>query len=74
MSNEVSKEITYNLGVKRKIKTKRGTGTRDQDEIETSVRCEDFEELDEIADDVFESHKEAVKDARSLSQSGEEEV
>lgn len=60
----------YKLGVKRKIKTKRGTGTRDQDEVETTARFKSLDQLEEHSEDIIENHSEAVRDARKLSDSG----
>jgi len=63
----VEEEHNYSLGVKRKIKTKRGTGTRDQDEITTEARFKSFEDLQAREDEVYDSHLKAIKNARGLS-------
>lgn len=70
MAKEKHESREYHLGVKREITTKRGTGTRDQDEVKTTVRTTTYDGLKEISDDVMDNHEDAVEDARQIAQSG----
>lgn len=65
------KSVDYQLGVKRSIESKRGTGTRDQDTVKTTVRFESFDQLQELQSDILEDHRQAVKGARAISESGD---
>lgn len=53
------------------IKTKRGTGTREQDVLKGRVRAESAEELSDRADEMMELIEEKANEARQVSPSDE---
>lgn len=71
--DEVTKNVNVDIGANMKISSKRGTGTRDQDEVEMKLETESFAELTSAREAAVSEVQKTMKQLREMDEDGNTE-
>lgn len=75
MNDEIDETIeNISSGVVLKAKTKRGTGTRDQDTVTGKIKGETVEEVKDQREELIEAIEETCEELRKIQPEGEEDA